>query len=193
MAVTDDFNRANAGTLGANWTATVGNMAIVSNQAQASSSNDFDYYSGVTWNNDHSSQAVYRENASDTIMYLTVRHQPGGDWYALLLHSIPGDRRVNFLKRVSGSVTDLGTIAGRPTDGNTFKLAINGTTLSAYDNGVLITSVTVSDLSGGAPGIGSEIGGPAWDDWEGTGESGSGGSTWGPLLAMHRNRLVVPL
>lgn len=193
MAVTDDFNRANSGTLGANWTATANNMAVASNSAQASASvENFDYYSGVSWNSDHTSQAVYRENASDTIMYLTVRHQPGGDWYGLLLHSIPGDRRINFYKRVGGVVSDLGGIAGRPTDGNTFKLEIVGTTLSAYDNGVLIDDVVVSDLTGGAPGIGSEIPGAAWDDWEGTGESGGGGGGCVRKLAGYGGGLVGP-
>lgn len=174
---TDNFNRADAANLGANWTATANNMQIVSNTARVLTDGvpNFVYYSGAAFNGDHSSQAVYTDDGEGT-MSLTVRCQSNGDLYAFYIHSLSGNRRKAIYKYISGSFTQLGDDldAAAATSGHTFRFEVQGTTLRAYDNGVQIgTDRTDSALSGGAPGIGGEQTGDNWDDWEGVDLGGS--------------------
>lgn len=181
----DDFNRANSPTLGANWTATVSGMSVSGNTAVPTGGVDhrFAYYSGASWNSTHSSQAVFY-GSMGAEMELTVRHQSNGDLYLLEVNS--GSNAIRIKKNISGSFTTLRDFGVGPTSGHTYKLEVSGTTLRAYDNGVQIgTDLADSTLSGGAPGIGGNAYAPgAWDDWLGVGVSGTGGGSTLPLLTI---------
>src|SRR5688572_27229663 len=102
----DLFTRADAGTLGANWTNTQNAMGIVSATArpQVGSVYNFARHTGSTWGDDHWSQAVYNDNSAAADMELTVRHQSGGDLYMLMVHTTNG---VRLYKYVSSSFTLL--------------------------------------------------------------------------------------
>ena len=165
MAVTDDFNRANSGTLGANWTDTAAGIGIISNAAQSSGSAGFAYYSGATWNATHSSQAVFTDGGINGGP--TVRHQVGGNAYVLYLRESLFVRLYYY----DGSFNLLDDFGIGPTIGRTYKIEVTGTTIRCYENGVQLGSDTTNgSLSNGAPGLFSE--GNAFDDWEGTGDTG---------------------
>ena len=181
----DDFDRANGGTLGSGWTDTVGGMGISNNAAVPIGDFDyrFAYYSGASWGDTHSSQAVFYGPLGG-VMFLTVRHQANGDLYMLMVNS--GSHVLAIFKNIGGSYTLLRNFGVGPISGHTYKFEASGTTLRAYDNGVQIgTDLNDSTLTGGAPGIGGSAYQPAqWDDWTGTGVSGSGGGGPLPLLTM---------
>lgn len=168
VAATDDFNRADALNLGGNYTATTGNVRVFSNTARplTGSSYDFVRRTGETFTGDHYSQAVFVSGGAD--YELTVRHQSNGDLYLLMCHSGIGFR---IYKYISASFTQLGVdlSASPPVAGHVYRLAVEGTTLRAYDNGAQIgTDRTDATLSGGAPGLGgADAATGGWDDWEG--------------------------
>jgi hypothetical protein len=183
---TDEFNRANSSTLGANWTATSSGMSISGNKAVPAGASGIDhkfaYYSGASWNATHSSQAVFY-GAMGADMTLTVRHQSNGDLYMLDVNS--GSQHTRIYKYVDGTFTQLRDFNVSPTSGHTYKFEVSGTTLRAYDDGVQIgTDLTDTTLSGGAPGIGGRAYAPGeWDDWVGGGAGGTSGSL--PRLSIN--------
>ena len=117
----DDFNRANSSTLGADWTATSSGMSISANKAMPAagggSDHKFSYYSGSSWNPTHSSQAVFY-GALGADMTLTVRHQTNGDLYFLDVNS--GSQHLKIFKSVGGAMTQLRVFGLSPVSGHTF-------------------------------------------------------------------------
>jgi hypothetical protein len=193
----DDFNRADSGTLGANWTNTANGMVIFSNQAAASVNltENLTYRSNVAFSGDHYSEATFTGSGHSQ---LTVRHQAGGDLYLLSIHATNGSIRI--YKYISGGYTELANLSTTPTSGHVYKFQAVGTTLSAYDNGVQMGSnLTDATLSGGAPGLGSELVGDRWDDWTGADVGGGGGGDTNARLIggdlinapLWRGRLVL--
>jgi hypothetical protein len=167
MAITDNFNRSDSGTLGANWTDTASGYAIVSNTAQTPGGDCFTYYSASSWNAAHTSQVTYVGGGAVTNGGPTVRHQAGGNCYVLYL------RESSFVRLYyyDGSFNLLQDYGIGPTTTRTYKLEVSGTTLKAYENGVQIgTDESHGSLSNGGPGLYG--GGLVFDDWEGTGEAG---------------------
>lgn len=180
MAITDDFNRANAGTLGANWTDTVPGMGIVNNRARANgaTSYNFSYYSGSAWDGNHTSQ-VTLSAVIGNMAGPTVRQQAGSDT-CYMLFCFPYLNTVQLYKNIAGTKTMLVDYGVGSADGDVMKLEVSGTTLKAYKNTVQIgTDYTDSEISGGFPGIFGRTDSQCdMDDWEGTGEfAGGGGGT----------------
>ena len=188
---TDDFNRANAGTLGANWTASEGNMSIDTNRATAANSavDNWVYYSATAFGDDQYSQAVYTGTGG---LSLTVRDQGGGTLYMLAVNAASGNIKIYKVVGVS-SFTELGDLGVTTSAGVTYKLEIVGSTLKGYANGAQIGSnVTNSDLTGGQPGIGGAVQTAWWDDWEGGDVGGGGGGGTIPVfMQQYRRRRVA--
>lgn len=172
--VTDNFNRADAGSLGANWTNSVGSMQVAGNKANCLNNgvDNYDYYSGTSFTGDHYSQAVCSGTGN---LSLTVRDQGSGNLY--LMNTVIGGGNIKIYKLVGGTgYTELGDLGVTVTVGHTYKLEANGSTLKGYDNGAQIGSdVTDGTYTGGAPGIGGVHQTAFWDDWEGGDVGGGGG------------------
>lgn len=179
MSVSDNFNRADAGTLGANWTQLEGQLGIVSNWAggtAAPGGYQWAVYSGTTWGADQSSEIKNDRVAGGAGPI--VRAQAGVSGYFLLCNVGP----CYIYRRDSGSFTLLQTLGASAVNGDTLKLEITGTTLRAYKNGVQIgtdqdATASGGAITGGSPGIAADsqggAGGDLLDDWIGTGEVGA--------------------
>lgn len=189
MSVSDDFNRADAATLGANWTDLAGGMRIVSNAARGENASSYDVaiWSANTFNAAHSSQAVIVSGFADIALY--VRASGSGAscvGYHAMVHGSVGMR---IYRRDSGpSFTLLADLGGAVTAADIIKLDVNSTTtLEYYKNGASQGNTTDGTYSSGSAGICSAgaTGDPAWDDWVGTGEVGGGGGLSIPIAAYH--------
>lgn len=173
MAVTDNFNRADGG-LGANWTTSGDDGPAIASNAAIGTQSEYTaaFYSGVSFNATHTSQIV-KGNASN-YQGPGVRIDTGTGFGIWVIYFNHGD--LQLCSDGSG-----GDSIGSPaafTNGQTAKLAVNGTTYTMSINGTPDAGGTVTDatLSDGAPGIGFYGTSGTADNWEGTGESGATGN-----------------
>lgn len=186
--VSDDFNRADAADLGANWTPISGSCEIVSMsggvnagvRGASGGTYDWEVWAGNSWNADHSSQVTVRSGFQDC--GAIVRAAAGPDGYMAMAHFILGRR---IYRRDDGSFTLLSDLGGTVNAGDTIKLDATGTTLDYIHNGSSAGTTTDSTYSGGSAGLYATdqhvLGGthPEIDDWVGTGEvAGGSGSPW---------------
>ena len=152
MTLRDDFNRAN-GALGSNWSSSGGNAAytIISNTAASSSAQ---VEEGVWWNattfaNDHFAEVTITQTASNAFIGPAVRVSSGGNYYGFY-----ADNATRYLiSVVGGTWTQLATLGTGFSNGDVVRLEVEGTTLRAYVNSTLWTSVTNSSLSSGSAGL----------------------------------------
>jgi hypothetical protein len=168
LPATDDFNRADSGSLGANWTETDHGLQIVSNEARVITNGayQFAYWNADAFDSDHYSQAVFAGSPAD--MEVCTRVQAGGNLYMLMVNS--GSTVTRIYKRLSGSFTQIGSDGAAPTVGHTYKFEANGSALTGYDNGVAISgpgSGGDASITGGSAGLGGSSSGVGWDDWQG--------------------------
>jgi hypothetical protein len=184
MAVTDDFDRADSATLGANWTELDSGVGIANNRAlgtQTSYTYQWAVYSGISWNDDHTSQCVVGAASGTTFddgPIVRAASVGGTDGYYAMYHG-GGLRRL--YRRDNGGFSLLQNMDAAVSSGQTIKLEATGSTLKYFVAGGQIgTDQGDGTYATGRPGIClSSAGG--WqaspgagydyvDDWEGTGE-----------------------
>jgi hypothetical protein len=161
-SASDNFNRSD-GEIGANWTEDVGDIDIVSNQADAQTAGDFNrarYTATAMDSADHYSQAlvfngyVSARQASST--FTCYGGSFAGAW-----------SNYDLVKMISGSETSLDSVATGAESSATLKLEVNGSAQELFAD--TVSKCTASDTaitSGiycgmfiyGADGL--------WDDWE---------------------------
>jgi len=152
MAVSDNFNRADNPSLGANWTMVNGTIEILSNQAHGSTdgADNFAAYTGVSFANDHYAEVSIPVGSASTFKGPAVRLSGSGasrNAYFFNSGSGPG-----IYKQVSGTQTFL--VAGTaPASGDIVRLEVIGTTLNYYLNGTLNATTTDGSLASGSAGI----------------------------------------
>ena len=169
MVVTDNFNRADAANLGANWTDPGGNWSIVSNQASGPGSGDQDNYAIWTANvfaNDQYSQATLKSTGSVGVTVRASGTGAGKQWYALRL--LDATQAVIELVSNATGRSLLTTITHAFAVNDVIKLDAASTTLTAYLNGAQVGQVTNAALASGSAGI-MIFSAPTQtlDDWEG--------------------------
>jgi hypothetical protein len=175
VLATDNFDRSNGASLGANWTASGGGWSIASNLAVPTStaSDATAFYNAVTWPNNQYSQAklsgiggnvndgtgpglCVRKNSSTAARYRFVAH-----------HAATQNTELSVFN------TSYALVWNRTqawTNADTLYLEIQGTTLIAKVNGAAIgTSTTNSAISSGNAGVdySSTLNTPSDNDWEG--------------------------
>ena len=170
---TDSFTRADASTLGSNWTDTItGGSAsafkITSNAAviTTTSTAQLSFYNAVTFSADQCASAVI--GGSNGYYGPGVRVSAGVNGYAI--SSNPSYPSTNFqiVKEVAGTVTVLNTYSvSTIAPGQTVKICVAGTTVTGYVQGALIGTVTDTSLSSGQPGIYGYNAGSSLTDWTG--------------------------
>lgn len=191
--VTDNFNRANASSLGANWTqyGTFGGGfidGITSNQLSSpGKGNDFnaDLYTAISWPNDQYSEGTIIAQASADDTGPGVRLQnPGGAQNQQILGYFasvnPNDTTAlgssathGILRVTSGpTFTLIATFTGVVSANDVIRIVAQGTLISMYQNAVLKCSATDSNFASGYPGMyTSENSGVTtailWDNWAG--------------------------
>lgn len=165
--VTDDFNRTDTNSLGANWTTVTAGwdatgFAIVSNAAapQALTGDDLEIYTGASFATDHYAQAKVTVNATGagTGVGVALRGATDGSCYSVIVSKRLGGEIV-VARRLAGntSYTALANPSAAWVDGDTLKAKIVGNVITVYQNGVQvespITDASGSALTSGSPGI----------------------------------------
>ncbi len=153
---TDNFTRADALTLGANWTEQVSGFGIKSNQAYAlnSATYQFAFWNAASFNADQYAELTFA--AIDNQQGPTVRAAGTGAttscYWLLCRPSAQGSSWI--YKNVNGTLTgltDLGAVAWAATD--VARLEVSGTTITAKRNGSTLNTATDSALASGSPGL----------------------------------------
>lgn len=179
MSVSDDFNRANSSSLGANWMnfPASPSMQIVSNTARGTDEGTYQWaaYSAVSWNSNQSSQVDVTDIETLTDTGVILHASAGIDGYMFMYHATLGMR---IYRRDDDSFTLLNDIGGSAVTPFVAKADRSGGTLTLYKDGVSQGTASDSAYTGGLPGIYSANGDAtnALDDWVGTGEAS------GPVL-----------
>lgn len=158
----DNFNRADASTLGANWSKDVFlDLTISSRQVRYTQAN-VDYGFGLwttTVGGDQYSQATFINlvaNDSGTEQWLIVRDQVGTvNWYGAVYR--PSQNSHYLIGKYKASVFSiLATSSQIPVAGDVVRIEVQGTspaTLTLFIDGIQVAQVTDSDFSSGSMGI----------------------------------------
>jgi len=171
VIATDNFTRANAGNLGANWTNVAGTFAISSNTAECTGT-DGSSYGATAWNansapNDQYAQITISGTAGSGQTGPSVRMSTVADtfYYALILGG-----SLYITKVVAGSGTNLVTTTYSPTSGDVVYLSIVGTSLTLKVNGTTKLTTTDSSISSGSFGMAGLFNGTSYiSAWTGGG------------------------
>ena len=173
---TDAFTRANASTLGANWTNGVGGVSpgVLSNQAknQTGSADNGAFYSASSFANDQYSEAtlVQYNTGGDDFSGVTVRTSTTDH---VIFQVNLGAGKVDLVWYHAGAYDLLdsdGGATGDPT-GKRFTLEVVGQHFYGYLDGTLVVDATAASApSTGKPGImlsGTNAAASLMDTWEG--------------------------
>jgi hypothetical protein len=183
--VTDNFNRANAGTLGSKWVQIDTSLAcwngISSNQAQnAQSTHDgWTAFTDASWT-PGSTGDQYAECQVTAIsagnggggpaVRCVVGNATGYSIYYVELISIGSSATHNIAKYVSGGAfTSIATWTGTVQSTDVVRIEAQGTTIRAKVNGTQVASVTDNSIAAGFPGLVLEqsghVGDTTADNW----------------------------
>jgi hypothetical protein len=164
--VSDNFNRS-AGPLGSNWTTLEGTWAIYPGPhtgaagaffptnyaaftALNGSSRASTYFSGVSFPADQFIQATM--TGANSIIGICVRMANAAPLTAYCLGT--GSNQTVIYKYISGAVSVIYTDpGGQVPNSSTVKLAVQGSNISYYLNGVLKTTVSDSSITSGSLGM----------------------------------------
>ncbi|MGW0837586.1 hypothetical protein [Streptomyces prunicolor] len=147
----DDFDRADSTSLGANWVEVSGDWSIISNQLSSGNAGGTIILraAGVMSGNDHYAQVTMAATAAvshglwirgnSNISQGYLFRNDGSSW--------------NLFYVVGGSFTVIGTYAAAAVAGDVAKLQAVGSTITAYVNGVQRVSVTDTNVPTGT-GVG---------------------------------------
>lgn len=160
-SVADNFNRADStsslggtSTAGVPWTAVLGTWGISGNQAYQPSGVNGALATVPVSTANHYAEAKFSTPDGGTCV--VVRCSDANNWYALLGSAL--------YKRVAGTTTPLGNF-GSFTAGDTMRLSVSGSTLTAYRNGTQVGQVTDTALTTGNPGLRCDSSSGRFDDF----------------------------
>lgn len=167
VLATDNFNRANSTTLGANWTDINIGWGVTTNEADATNAADAQSsgYSAITWPNDQYAQCVLR--TMDTTADEGAGPLLRGDATNIYL-SQGNTADVRLYKRLSGIFTQLGSTAGAAASGDKLYAEAQGSSLLVQKNGTTVVGpVTDTAIASGRAGLWDFDDVATVDDWEG--------------------------
>lgn len=183
---TDDFDRADSNSLGANWTESetaITNLRIVSNELETYvdiNDGGLAQYN-ATVADDQYSQAVYRGIVSNATLSGPAVRLSGtvssGSGYGVVV-DLNSATEISLIKWVSEQIhtqngTELANITRSMTVGEVVRIEAEGTTIRVLIDDTEVISVTDADVSSGNVGMANPIFNFAapfrgrWDDWEG--------------------------
>jgi len=186
---TDNFNRSDDPSLGANWTEmrSGATFDLVTNSARPGNLG-FDCH--AFWNADSFPDDQYAQ-AAITVTGTTSQTGPGvvvrasgldgtRNFYAVHVDHAASNN-VEISKRVAGTFTHLAYFTTTWVDGDVVKLSAVGTTIAVYQNGSLLGSTTDASVSSGSAGVtySSTATAAIIDNWEG------GSVSSGPAIVQH--------
>lgn len=189
---TDDFNRADHGNLGVNWTAIDAGWSISGNKALSATSLE----SVATWDaavtnftDNQSSEATVGGIGANEYVGVLVRGQASsgpGTFYVYFSDSVSA----YIQKYVNGTAAGLQSGLAAAVNGDVLKISVEGTTLRAYKNGSqqgTDEDISASPITGGQPGLYaySTLQTATTDNWTGADiTAGGGGGTTNNLLLL---------
>lgn len=150
--ITDDFNRANNASMGANWTEVTAGWSIASNRASAQSGaiSLMRHNSSLATDNHYAQAVVTSMTISDS--GVVVRYNNGATaalstFYLGRYGTTSGQWQI--LKCIAGAFTVLATLTeAAPGVPYTIKLEVNGSTLNLYNGATLKVTTTDTDITG---------------------------------------------
>lgn len=201
--VSDNFDRANSTSLGADWAEDVGNWAIASNRLQQGTAGG-SYYK-CRWvgaalaSNDYAVQAGVYSGADGNVgsgVFGRGAVSATATFYALV--GFPGDRF--YIVEITAGAEQIHRTSAATCAASTLytlRFECEGSTLRGYINGTLDANLTFTDasLATGAVGViaygDQDAGGSGAyvDDWTAY-DLGGGAAT--SLLARPRRHIVIP-
>ncbi|MES2315756.1 MAG: dockerin type I domain-containing protein [Patescibacteria group bacterium] len=155
--VSDNFDRADATSLGSNWSTMIGGFDIINNTADQDVISTYEtesVWAANTFNADQYSQATvasvpaYGEDPG-----VIVRASGRQDSRKAYIYSVDNAGKGKIDKVINGTFSTLVQNLSTISQGDVMKLQVVGTTLTAYKNGVLQATVTDSNIANGQPGI----------------------------------------
>lgn len=179
---TDDFNRADAATLGANWTAMTGEAGLAGINTQFGTNTDLAHDAHFYWSGsatpafggDHGSQITFRQLSGGTSSGgqgggVSTRCQSAARTYYHAVANGAASGNIEFAKVILGSYTPLLRVTQAVAPGDKLALLSQGSTHTVYFNGTSIMSTNDASITGGLPGLAysSTITAYVWDDWLG--------------------------
>jgi hypothetical protein len=194
LPATEDFTGA-AAALSGSWTQQNGATTVNKNGSGAGvcsgGAQSFAFWNADTFNAAQYAQLKIVSVTTDT-QYddVGVRMSgTGGSYNAYVVYTdgASGTLHTAIAKEVAGSETELLALTVTLAANDILRIEVNGTTISAYKNGVLIASTTDATFSSGSAGLGLFNTTASVDNWEG-GNLVSGTPT--PLLG---NLFVGPV
>ncbi|HMG69747.1 MAG TPA: Ig-like domain-containing protein, partial [Gemmatimonadaceae bacterium] len=133
----------------------------------------FAFWIANAFNNDQYSQARIAGGLSSGSQYVTIVARASGkgdgvyNGYLCYTDGAAGAGHTEVAKNINGSQTTLRSFATTFAAGDVIKIAVVGTTVTCYKNGVALGSVTDASLPGGSAGVGVYGSTVTVDDWEG--------------------------
>lgn len=182
LPATDNFTRANSGSLGANWTEQIHGLQISSNHATpvVSLTYQFVFWNADVFNNDQYSELTisnFDGSAGQDGPTVRASGTAGSAQNYFMLCDLPNGR-TQFYYYHGGTFTQIGTnITTAWANGDIAHLEVSGTTFTLKRNGTTIGTETDSNIGSGSAGF--ELRNPTNDTaslWTG-GNVGGGGST----------------
>ncbi len=179
----DNFNRADAGSLGANWTEITNGFKIASNQADVVNSGPKQaaFYTGAASTNDQFSQSTAQGSPFQWGVGVRLANAGGLDGYVAMAGGGAGN--INIYRFDNGTPTNMTLGSDSLAAGDVVKITVSGTTITAYKNGVQSVQATDATYASGQPGIYGEFSGfDIHDDWSGGDGDGTGGAAGTPFF-----------
>jgi hypothetical protein len=179
--ISDDFNRANADSLGANWTERAGDWDIFSNKCRKESgatAQNVAYHNTQLSTADYYVQAVVTPNHTNQHRGVVARRvdfsTSDSNFYSAILTT--NGTKIMLYKRVSGGDTLLESLDFTYVVGNNYlvRIEVEGSTIMSFVDGTPYSEVTDTALSAiGFAGIhNGATNDEDWDDFE-AGDLGS--------------------
>lgn len=202
-SILDDFNRADAATLGANWTDLTNGFSILTNQAlpEVNSATNLSFWTAATFGPDCECYVEVPNkpgvNARNVLIYLRMTTAVAGteDGYSVIFTTASGTDTQGIRREDNGVGTQLGASVSDEFDsGDSLGIEVIGTTIALYNKvaGVWSQLATRTDATYGAAGYIGMFGnntGTRLDNFGGGTIAAAGG--WGQLLSSKRNKAVM--
>jgi hypothetical protein len=156
---TDSFQRANANPIGGNWTTsgTFGALQIVSDAVEAATGGTANtaYWNASAFNNDQWSQVTVGTIVNASGVGPGVRLGTSSEnGYVFLWQGVTGSSGTwRLQKYVSGTLTQLATGTLTVSVGDVLTIAVVGTNIYLYWNGVFVFTIADSGVSSGSAGM----------------------------------------
>ena len=166
ILASDNFTRANENPLNpTNWTTVTGNNAlqVVSNlcESTVAAARSWELFTNATWPNDQYSSVTvnaFANGSTTEIINVFARGSTStttANYQLRIQGAVSGNPTYTIF---SSNLTLAGpTVLGAAvSSGDIFTLKCQGTTITAYKNGVQLTSLTDSHVASGSPGLAIE-------------------------------------